>query len=324
MFVDLIDTINETGFSVLDPSKRLFWGNILGAALIMILIPGVDKIGRFKTLFSRKIWFHKSSQADLKIVVVNTLIRLFLFPASILSSTVIAAGLSLLLTYIFGAKPQFGYPPVVTTTIFTLVLFLADDFARFYVHTLQHRWPLFWVFHQTHHSALVLTPLTLLRTHPFEIFVARLRNAITYGVVTGVFFYCIGESVTAWDILGTEVLGFAVNFLGANLRHSQVWLHFGPLERVFISPAAHQVHHSIDPKHYDRNFGVCLAVWDKMFKTHFDPRSVQLPLRFGLLDSPLSDPRQRLHVLYFQPFVDLWNLRRPRYPDGLKNKTGAP
>ncbi|MEK7857243.1 MAG: sterol desaturase family protein, partial [Acidobacteriota bacterium] len=236
-----------------------------------------------------------------------------LLPGSIVSSMGIAAGISLLLTYIGGGKPNLDLPPGLTSAAFTLTLFLADDFARFYVHYLQHRLPALWVFHQTHHSALVLSPLTLLRTHPIEIVTARIRNAVTYGIVTGVFLYAIGESVSAWAILGTEILGFTFNFLGANLRHSQVWIHFGPFESYLISPAAHQVHHSIEKIHHDRNFGVCLAIWDRLFKTHFDPRSVSSPLQFGLVGSPLSDPAQSPLTLYIQPFRDLLSLLKEKY-----------
>lgn len=298
--------INDAGIGLLDPSKRLFWGNILGSLLILTLIPGEDKANRWRILFSRKIWLHASSKADLKVIAVNSLLRAILLPTSILSSVGIAAFVSLALTYLFGGKPELHVSPTVASLGFTLMLFLADDFARFYLHYLQHRWPLFWAFHQTHHSALVLTPLTLLRTHPVEIVTARIRNALTYGLVIGLFFYAIGENVTAWDVLGTEVLGFTFNFLGANLRHSQVWLHFGALEKFFISPAAHQVHHSIDKIHYDKNFGVCLAIWDRMFGTHYDPRQVEGPLTFGLTDSPLSHPDQSLWTLYAQPFKDFY------------------
>ncbi len=309
-FDTFINWLTESGFTVLDPSKRLFWGNILGALILLVLIPGQDKRQRWRTLFSRKIWLHASSKADMKIIAINTVLRTILLPTSIFTSVGIAAAVSLGLTYIFGGKPSFEIPTTLASLAFTLTLFLADDFARFYLHYLQHRWPLFWVFHQTHHSALVLTPLTLLRTHPVEIITARIRTSLTYGLVIGVFFYCIGESVTAWDVLGTEVLGFTFNFLGANLRHSQVWIHFGRFESLLISPAAHQVHHSTNEAHYDKNFGVCLAIWDRLFKTHYDPRRIEGPLEYGLIDSPLSNARQSLWTLYMQPFKDFYRTIR--------------
>jgi sterol desaturase/sphingolipid hydroxylase (fatty acid hydroxylase superfamily) len=39
-------------------------------------------------------------------------------------------------------------------------------------------------------------------------------------------------------------------------------LSFGPLDRVFISPATHQIHHGVHRSMHDRNFGNLLAVWD--------------------------------------------------------------
>ncbi len=292
--------------ALFDSSKRFFWGNLLGAILLLLVIPGNNKRERFRRLFSRKIWFHPSSRADMKIIGINTVLRAILFPASILSATAFAALISLLLKYAFGPSALPSIPPTLMAIAFSLCLFLTDDFARFYMHYLQHKYPWLWAFHQTHHSALVLTPLTLLRTHPVEIVQARLRNAVTYGLVIGVFFYFAGESVSAWDVLGTEVMGFAFNFLGANLRHSEVWLHFGRFEPYFVSPAAHQLHHSIDEAHYDKNFGVCLTWWDRLFGTYMDPRTVEEKLSFGIKGSPLSAPEQSLKELYFTPFFDAW------------------
>ena len=56
--------------------------------------------------------------------------------------------------------------------------------------------------------------------------------------------------------------------LWANLRHSHVWITYGRImERLLISPAQHQIHHSKNKVHFDRNFGVVLAIWDGMFGT---------------------------------------------------------
>jgi sterol desaturase/sphingolipid hydroxylase (fatty acid hydroxylase superfamily) len=77
------------------------------------------------------------------------------------------------------------------------------------------------------------------------------------------------------------------------------------LEKLFLSPAAHQIHHSVAIEHYDKNFGVCLAIWDHLWKTHFHPHNVTEPICFGLENSPLSDERQSVITLYLQPFRDL-------------------
>lgn len=36
---------------------------------------------------------------------------------------------------------------------------------------------------------------------------------------------------------------------------------------MVVTPQFHRVHHSIEPEHQDRNFGVVLSVWDRIFGT---------------------------------------------------------
>ncbi|MFW7379873.1 MAG: sterol desaturase family protein [Oligoflexus sp.] len=299
---DLLSQFLEPGMMFLDPSKRVFWGSLLGSLLLIVLLSGKSRLANLEKLFSRQIWWHKSSQADMKIIVINSLLRTVLIPGSWISAAAIAALISWSLTKLWGGKPELTWSPLVVMTLYSITMFVVDDFARFFLHYLQHRWRFLWHFHQVHHSALVLTPLTLYRTHPVDIIAARLRNALAYGCVTGVFFFYFGATVSGWDILGADALGFLFNLAGSNLRHSQVWIHFGPFESILISPAAHQVHHSDDPLHYDKNFGVCLSLWDRLWQTHFDPRNCDKELSFGVRDSPLSSPEQKIWTMYWHPF----------------------
>jgi sterol desaturase/sphingolipid hydroxylase (fatty acid hydroxylase superfamily) len=68
-----------------------------------------------------------------------------------------------------------------------------------------------------------------------------------------------------------------------------------------VSPIQHQVHHSIDPRHRNKNFGVKFAVWDALFGTLYVPRQTET-LRVGLPD---ADPREfsTVRQLYFLPFA---------------------
>jgi len=54
------------------------------------------------------------------------------------------------------------------------------------------------------------------------------------------------------------------------------------LERIFISPKQHQIHHSTNPKHFDSNFGVSLSLWDGLIGTRYYSKDSQEKLRFGL------------------------------------------
>jgi sterol desaturase/sphingolipid hydroxylase (fatty acid hydroxylase superfamily) len=48
-------------------------------------------------------------------------------------------------------------------------------------------------------------------------------------------------------------------------------------EWVLISPAAHRIHHSDNPGHYNKNLSV-LVIWDKMFGTWVKPEGQTLTL----------------------------------------------
>ncbi|MEK9597214.1 MAG: sterol desaturase family protein, partial [Rhodospirillaceae bacterium] len=71
---------------------------------------------------------------------------------------------------------------------------------------------------------------------------------------------------------------------GANLRHSHVHLSYGRrLEGIFISPYQHQLHHSIAAADKNCNYGVALALWDRLGGTLIRGRPV-VKLYYGLVD----------------------------------------
>ena len=82
-----------------------------------------------------------------------------------------------------------------------------------------------------------------------------------------------------------HALGFVLNAVAGNLRHSHVWWSFGRLERVFMSPAQHQIHHAVGQDH--RNHGTWLAIWDQLGGT-WHPATEQ-PTSYGLTDRNHGD-----------------------------------
>ncbi len=153
----------------------------------------------------------------------------------------------------------------------------------------------------------MITPFTVQRVHPLEGCVNALRGTLTLGVVTGAFIWLFPGRVRGWEILGVDAIGFLFALGGANLRHSHVWLSYGPtLESVLVSPAQHQIHHSADPRHYDRNFGAALAVWDAIFGTLYVARERE-KLRFGLAEGD-KNHRDDLVSSIVSPLV--WAVRR--------------
>jgi len=82
------------------------------------------------------------------------------------------------------------------------------------------------------------------------------------------------------------------------------------LSKILISPAQHQIHHSVDPKHFDRNFGLIFSIWDQLGGSHYIPRGYE-KLTYGLSrDEP--NPFKSVAEIYYKPFVWAGKLARLR------------
>ena len=181
---------------------------------------------------------------------------------------------------------------------------IVTDFASYIDHAMEHYIPVLWPIHSVHHSAEVLTPFTQFRKHPLSGFVSGpIQNAII-GVFQGSVFYLFMGEPALTTILGVNAVQALFLFFGSNLRHSHIWFSFGPvLSHIFISPAQHQIHHSADPKHFNKNFGVTFAIWDWIFGTLYIPKEKE-DLVFGLgLDTPQIHPS--LAKAYTQPLAEI-------------------
>ena len=136
-----------------------------------------------------------------------------------------------------------------------LVYFMVFDFVGYWVHRLYHT-PLFWHLHRFHHSAPELNFITSLRTHPAETFTRVLF------LVTPLTFLKVSDSI----LLVFLILNEFVNFC----EHSELPWNWGWVGRwIFASPTVHQLHHSIDEEHRDKNFGEC-PLWDHVFGTWYE------------------------------------------------------
>lgn len=270
----------------LDPRKRLFVGYLLSASVIAVLwlcIAGRHSfIAAVRAVFDRGIWFSRSSRQDLICCIINRLLFRWLRPV-LVTQLAIATLIFQLLHYQtmlpVGLFDGAGYWTAAIS--FTLFFFLFDDFTRFAVHYALHRVPALWAFHKFHHSAETLTPLTVMRTHPVEGLIFTARSALVQGVSIAVFVFLFGNQVDLLTIFGVNIFVVSFHALGSNLRHSHVSIRYPKaVERVLMSPAQHQLHHSEAERHFDRNFGVALSLWDWIFGSFH--HSVSEKLTFGI------------------------------------------
>lgn len=309
--MQIVDLLSESILSLpgyfLDANKRIFGIYLVSAILLAIPAYLIQKkhfkVGAFLGyLFNKKIWFHPSARLDYSLFIANRLLKIVLWAPIVLTMVPIAIGFSDLLEAIFGEIAPITNNQAIIISIFTLILFLLDDLSRFLLHWALHKVPILWDFHKVHHSAKVMTPMTIYRSHPFESYLYACRMALTQGVAVGIGYYFFGPTLSMYDVLGANVFVFVFNVMGSNLRHSHVWWSWGDkIESWFISPAQHQVHHSDREEHFDRNLGSTLAIWDRMIGTLIRSSNVG-KIRFGL---GAGDPgHQSIYQAYMKPFKD--------------------
>lgn len=275
-----------------NPSSRLFWGFCASSVVLALLVLFVQhrQLRQQQTFWQHvyavalapKHWFNRSSGVDICCLIGNSVLRAGLVIPLLGSHLAFALVVARLLQTNLGNAPELPLPWLAIAIAYTAVFFVLEDLSRFALHFSMHKSRWLWRFHRLHHSATTLTPLTLFRAHPVEMALYYSRGLLVFGLVSGVFIYLFGGRLTGLQILGVDALGFLFNLLGANLRHSNVWLSFGRYERWFISPAQHQVHHSAAREHRDRNFGTCLALWDRLCGSHVCTSHTPQALKFGL------------------------------------------
>ncbi|PTT46345.1 sterol desaturase family protein [Aeromonas sp. HMWF016] len=269
-------------------------------------------------LGGRAIWLHPSALLDYQYYLVRALLHVALIVPilTLLNPWLLqATDITSALTRLWGERPRLAEASWLMM-LYGLGVFLVSDFVHYWLHRVFHsRW--LWEFHKVHHSATVLVPPTASRIHLVEKLSEILLKGCALALYSGAFYWLCGSSVRPYTLFGVSYLVLIFNSLAANLRHSHIWLSFGPrLEHIFNSPAQHQIHHSRDPRHFNHNFGINLSLWDWWYGTLYVTNHQPEPLTFGV--GPKDNVRySRLGALILRPFLvtarKLWHaLPRPR------------
>ena len=177
----------------------------------------------------------------------------------------------------------FALPVPVAATVMTLSLFLSYEAAYWFNHWLSHRVGWLWAFHKVHHTAESLSLLTNFRVHPVDTILFYNMAAIANGLTAGLVHHLIGPAAMEVSVGGTNLLIFLSSITLSYLQHSHLWIPCrGRLGRWILSPAHHQLHHSTDPRHFNRNLGSTLAIFDRLAGTLLAPSARREALRFGI------------------------------------------
>lgn len=280
----LLDLVSVLAGPFVEPASRTWWGALLVSALVVAGFAAVKRPG-WTWAGVRAVLRHPSTKLDVQLYLGRQLLRWGFAVGGVGVAWLFATRAVRWMDGAVGRPDLTAVPEPVVVGLYALSLFVLGDLSRYLLHRVMHRVPALWALHQVHHSAEVLTPLTFHRLHPLESALYQARGVAVTGSMAALFFWLFRERATDLTLLGVPVAGLALNAVFGNLRHSHVWLRFpAAVEGVFLSPAQHQVHHSAEARHFDRNFGTWLAVWDRLGGSLLVSEEAP-PARFGL-DAP--------------------------------------
>ena len=305
MDIFVVEWVERLADQLLNPQKRVFLGYLASALLIAVAAQRVvlrNAGGAFARLFSPRIWWSRSARADYRIAILNQAVMMGVAPRLVSTLGLATLAFEALHVWLDGRPVLLADAPGwAVAAAFTVVLFLLDDATRYLLHRWLHTWPVLWCFHRVHHTAETLTPFTVYRTHPVEGVLFALRATLVQAASVAGFVFFFADRAELVTVLGANAFVFAFNVAGANLRHSHVRISYGRIvERVLISPAQHQIHHSVAARHANRNFGAVLAVWDWIGGSLC--LAGRDELRFGLPGAGAAC--HRLGNVYLAPFRD--------------------
>ncbi len=186
---------------------------------------------------------------NLSLVLVDTLMVRLLFPTAAVGTALIVADLG------WGVLNVVSVPYWAALLISVAVL----DLAIYLQHVMFHALPALWRLHMVHHADLDLDVTSGSRFHPIEILISMLYKLAVI-------------SVLGPPVLGVLIFEVVLNAL-AMFNHANVRMPL-VLDRVLrwiiVTPDMHRVHHSVESREHNRNFGFNLSLWDRVLGTYTD------------------------------------------------------
>jgi len=148
--------------------------------------------------------------------------------------------------------------------LFFLAYLFFFDFLYYWFHRAQHSWPLLWRYHLMHHTDDNVSMISSVRHHWLE-------ESLRYFVILAPMHIMFGGNSTLplWMLVSTGLYGMVIHW-------NMPW-HSTFLSRYIVTPRYHRLHHSIEPRHHDRNFAVFFPFLDRLFGTCAEPTTDEYP-----------------------------------------------
>ncbi|MBS1748233.1 MAG: sterol desaturase family protein [Bacteroidetes bacterium] len=174
--------------------------------------------------------------------------------------------------------------------LYWFILLISEDFIYYWLHRFDHEIRFFWATHVTHHSSEKLNFSVGFRSSVFE---PMYR-----------FIYFIPLAWMGFKPLDIAFMYSATQIWGI-LVHTEMIGKLGWLEYIFVTPSHHRVHHASNPKYLDKNMGMFLIIWDKIFGTFQAelPKEKYQTIKYGLTKN-LENPNA-INIV-FHEWKQMW------------------
>lgn len=150
--------------------------------------------------------------------------------------------------------------------VYWTLLFFTEDFMYYWLHRIDHYCRFFWAVHVTHHSSEEYNLTVGFRSSVFQPLYR--------------FIYFIPLSFLGFKGMDIMFIYSATQIFGI-LVHTQTVGKLGFLEYFMVTPSHHRVHHASNVRYLDKNMGMVLIIWDKLFGT-FQKEEDKDPVKYGL------------------------------------------
>jgi sterol desaturase/sphingolipid hydroxylase (fatty acid hydroxylase superfamily) len=174
--------------------------------------------------------------------------------------------------------------------VYWIMLFAVEDFLYYWLHRFDHEIRLFWAVHVTHHSSEHMN------------FSVGFRSSVFQPLYRFIYFLPLGfmgfKPVDIFFVYSaTQIWGIFV--------HTELIQKMGWLEHILVTPSHHRVHHASNAKYLDKNMGMFLIIWDKLFGTFQAelPEHQYEPIRYGLTKPIEQDTPGKV---IFHEWKDIW------------------
>lgn len=175
---------------------------------------------------------------------------------------------------------DFSFNPV----LYWGLLFLLEDLAFYIEHRVDHFCRIFWAVHVTHHSSEEFNLTTGFRSsvlQPLYRFIYFMPLVLLgFKPIDIVFMYSL-----------TQIYGILVHTRYINKMPK--WF-----EAFFVSPSHHRVHHASNVRYLDKNLGMVLIIWDRLFGT-FQEELKEEPVKYGLTKQ-LNNPHHLTKIIFHE------------------------